>query len=167
MCTKQIIFIESKAVFELVMKKAWKRKKRKMLRRKCLFKFNSFKRKYVALAHFLGISTLIGSLSGKMIDAVKSSFCQNYVYWKNKNKGTEKYAISYDEHEENCSVKYTVSAGKMEIDNIKEMFLRSEEFHGVKYINYINILVWLQNLQKHFEFAILWRGFYHKKMRRH
>jgi len=47
----------------------------------------------------------------------------------------------YDEHEENCSVKYAVSAGKkMEIDNIKKMFLRSEEFHGVKYINYINIL---------------------------
>jgi len=43
------IYIASKAVFELVMKKAWKRKKRKMLRRKCLFKFNSFERKYIWL----------------------------------------------------------------------------------------------------------------------
>jgi len=29
MCTKQIIFIKGKAVFELVMKRAWKRKKKK------------------------------------------------------------------------------------------------------------------------------------------
>ncbi|XP_032676769.1 uncharacterized protein LOC116846694 [Odontomachus brunneus] len=32
---------------------------------------------------------------------------------------------------------YTGSAGKMEVDSITEMFVRSEEKHGVKYVNYI------------------------------
>lgn len=39
--------------------------------------------------------------------------------------------------EENCSIKHQGSAGKMEIDGITEMFLRSKEEHGVLYVKYI------------------------------
>lgn len=85
-----------------------------------------------------GVSTLIGSLTGKVIDAViKSSYCQSCTYWKNIDKNTEEYTMWYNEHEENCSVNHTGSAGKMEMDSIKEMFSRSEELHEARYVNYI------------------------------
>jgi len=38
---------------------------------------------------------------------------------------------------EECVKNHTGSAGKMELDSMKEMFARSEKKFGVKYNNYI------------------------------
>jgi len=83
-----------------------------------------------------GIATLIGKYSHKVLDfVVKSSFCQSCSNWAIK-KGTTEYDIWYDTHEEHCSINHTGSAGKMEVNCMKEMFCQSESL-GVKYATYI------------------------------
>lgn len=86
-----------------------------------------------------GITTLIGYYSGKVIDlVVRSSYCQSCIYWKDKPKNTAEYLAWKDDHnEENCMKTHEGSAGSMEVESIKMMFLRSEELYGVKYGNYI------------------------------
>lgn len=84
-----------------------------------------------------GVTTLINYYSGKVIDLiVKSNYCQECTFWKNK-KNTQEYREWYEEHEEECTKNHEGSAGKMEVDAIIEMFLRSNEKFGVKYGNYI------------------------------
>lgn len=51
--------------------------------------------------------------------------------------GSEEYEDWYEQHEELCTKNHEGSAGKMEVDAIIDMFERSEEIHGVKYLNYI------------------------------
>lgn len=55
--------------------------------------------------------------------------------WK-KKLNTLEHKDWLKTHESNCSINHTGSSGKMEIDAIVEMFKRSEENYGVKYINY-------------------------------
>ena len=86
-----------------------------------------------------GVSTLIGKYSKKVVDAVvKSSFCQGCNLWNHrKDENFVEYNKWYATHEENCSINYSGSAGKMEIDAIVEMFHRSEEKYEVRYVKYI------------------------------
>lgn len=94
----------------------------------------SWKRR--GFSSLFGVATLIGKYSHKVLDfIVKSSFCQSCSNWASK-KGTDEYDIWYDSHEEQCSINHTGSAGKMEVDCMKEMFCRSESL-GVKYHTYI------------------------------
>ncbi|XP_014612682.1 PREDICTED: uncharacterized protein LOC106791518 [Polistes canadensis] len=80
------------------------------------------------------ITTLIGCYSGKVIDLViKSSRCLECNYWKNK-ENTEEYREGYEKHMSVCRLNDQIA---MEIESIKEMFLRSEELFGVKYSNYM------------------------------
>lgn len=84
-----------------------------------------------------GISTLIGKYSGKVLDfVVKSAYCQSCSNWALR-KGTVEYDHWQDTHGENCTANHHGSAGKMEVDGMKEMFARSETLLGVKYANYI------------------------------
>lgn len=84
-----------------------------------------------------GVTTLIGYYTGKVIDlVVKGSYCQSCTYWKGKNN-TEDYLLWYAKHEKECVINHSGSAGKMEVDSMKEMFTRSDEKFGVKYGNYI------------------------------
>lgn len=84
-----------------------------------------------------GVTTLIASFSGKVIDlVVKSSYCQACNAWKGKEQ-TEEFKNWYETHVEECSANHTGSAGKMEVDSIKEMFSASERKYGVRYMNYI------------------------------
>lgn len=54
--------------------------------------------KNVVLTHFLNVTTLIENLTGKVINAVaKPSFCQSCIYWKNKDKNAEEYALWLNE----------------------------------------------------------------------
>lgn len=93
----------------------------------------SWKRR--GFSSLFGIATLIGKYTHKVLDfVVKSSFCQS-SNWASK-KGTNEYDIWHDTHEQHCSINHTGSAGKMEVDCMKEMFCRSES-HGVKYATYI------------------------------
>ncbi|XP_018338797.1 PREDICTED: uncharacterized protein LOC108746486 [Trachymyrmex septentrionalis] len=82
-----------------------------------------------------GVTTLIGYNTGKVIDLlVKSSYCQICTYYKNDKDNPE-----YLEHKEDghCAVNHSGSSGKMEVDAVVEMFLRSEQLHRVRYSNYI------------------------------
>ncbi|XP_067213596.1 uncharacterized protein [Linepithema humile] len=94
----------------------------------------SWKRR--GFSSLFGIATLIGKYTHKVLDfIVKSSFCQSCSNWASK-KGTNEYDIWHDTHEQHCSINHNGSAGKMEVDCMKEMFCRSES-HGVKYATYI------------------------------
>nr|XP_012232820.1 PREDICTED: uncharacterized protein LOC105678232 [Linepithema humile] len=86
-----------------------------------------------------GVSTLIGKYSKKVIDAtVKSSFCQACNFWSIKKNGDiDEYNEWYKTHEKNCSINHKGSAGKMETNEITEMFSRSKEKNDVLYVKYI------------------------------
>ncbi|KMQ84720.1 hypothetical protein RF55_17253 [Lasius niger] len=85
----------------------------------------------------LGIVSLIGKYSNKILDVVvKSSFCKACVMWKG-NTNTVEYEAFYDAHNENCMANHEESAGKMEVDGVLEMFLRSEDLHNARYRYYI------------------------------
>lgn len=58
-------------------------------------------------------------------------------YWKNKKQDDiSAYEDWYEEHQDSCSM-HKGSAGKMEVDSVVEMFGRSEEKHGLKFVKYI------------------------------
>jgi len=85
----------------------------------------------------LGIVSLIGKYSNKILDTiVKSSFCNACNAWSDK-VGTEEYDAWYETHEPECQVNHHGSAGKMEVDGIIEMFQRSLQNYNVKYAFYI------------------------------
>lgn len=85
-----------------------------------------------------GVTTLAGKYCKKIIDScVKSTYCQSCQYWeKRKNSDPEKYEEWLSEHDD-CEVNHTGSASKMEVDSVKEMFARSIDSYGVKYVRYI------------------------------
>ncbi|XP_036148055.1 uncharacterized protein LOC118647367 [Monomorium pharaonis] len=84
-----------------------------------------------------GVSSIIGYYSGKILDIlVKSSYCKACEYW-NKKQDTDEYAEWFETHSNNCLANHEGSSGKMEVDAIVEMFKRSQNKYGVKYINYI------------------------------
>lgn len=138
-----IVHIHStaKSVFDLLSKKAVEEEKkmneqqqRPILNLKVSGDGSWKKRGFKSL---YGVTTLIGYYTGKVIDLiVKSSYCNSCAHWNNK-KHDVNYEEWYAEHEEDCTKNHEGSAGKMEVDAVKEMFLRSEEKFGVKYGNYI------------------------------
>lgn len=84
-----------------------------------------------------GITTLIGWLTGKIIDInVKCKYCKSCEFWKDK-EGTAEYEEWAESHKDKCDMNHEGSAGKMEVDAIVEMFSRSESLHGLKYSNYV------------------------------
>lgn len=136
------IYSASKAVFKLVTKKAVEEEKTKNAEKEMPIsnltvsgggtweKRNSFS--------LSSVSTLIGNLTGKVIDAVVREInCPGCFYWMKKDKNTEEYANYHARYEEKCSVFHVKSASEMKISNIREMFFRSNELYGVRYVNYI------------------------------
>lgn len=84
-----------------------------------------------------GIASIIGHYTGKVIDIlVKNSYCKMCEYWDKRN-ATEEYVDWIDEHILECNANHEGSAGLMEVSAVKEMFKRSEEKHGLKYLMYI------------------------------
>lgn len=84
-----------------------------------------------------GIVSVIGYHTGKVLDVIiKNSYCKMCEYW-DKRKETAEYLQWKTEHDSQCLANHEESAGKMEVDAIIEIFLRSEKLYGVKYINYI------------------------------
>ena len=92
------------------------------------------KRGYTSM---LGVTTLIANNTGKVIDlAVKSSYCEACTQQK-KTLNEEEFEEWYEDHKDSCTLNHTGSSGKMEVDSVVEMFLRSIVKFGVKYLNYI------------------------------
>lgn len=84
-----------------------------------------------------GVAALIGHFTGKVVDfIVKSSACFSCTYWS-KHMNSEQYEEWKATHNQDCKANHEGSSGKMEVDAMKELFLRSIEKHGVKYMNYI------------------------------
>lgn len=84
----------------------------------------------------LGIVSLIGKYSNKIIDViVKSSICKGCQYLAQKDP-IEAESL-YADHEAECMANHEGSAGKMEVDGVLAMFKRSLEYFGVKYVKYI------------------------------
>lgn len=83
-----------------------------------------------------GVVTLIGNLTGKVVDVlIKSAYCKTCEYWEKKSNTAEYEDWNKKEHE--CSADHEGSAGKMEVNGIQEIFQRSLELHGIKYSYYI------------------------------
>lgn len=135
------IYSGAKAVWELCAKKAVKEEKAKNAEHGNPETDISVsgdgtwkKRGYSSL---FGITTLIGKYSSKVVDlVVKSSYCHACKWWQSKS-GTEEYDDWFEEHSSECTANHDGSAGKMEVDAIKDMFRRSWEMHEVRYAKYI------------------------------
>jgi len=85
----------------------------------------------------LGIVSLIGHYSGKIIDlVVKSSICKSCETVKKKCSKPD-FERWYETHKKHCTANHEGSAGKMEVDGVIEMFKRSIEKFKVKFKNYI------------------------------
>ncbi|KAE8746814.1 hypothetical protein FOCC_FOCC006449 [Frankliniella occidentalis] len=84
-----------------------------------------------------GVVTLIGLLSGKVIDfLVLSLICKICDAYKGEKSGPE-YEEWLEEHSSECTKNHQGSSGKMEVDGMVQLFQRSEEKRGVFYENYI------------------------------
>jgi len=85
-----------------------------------------------------GVTTLAGKFGKKIIDTVvKSTYCKSCEVWeKKKNTHPEEYEEWLEGHDD-CDANHIGSAGKMEVDSVKEMFGRSIDQYGVKYTRYI------------------------------
>lgn len=60
-----------------------------------------------------------------------------HLYLLEKRKNEREFEEWYEEHAEECAINHSGFTGKMEVDAVKEMFLRSEDKYNVKYNNYI------------------------------
>lgn len=96
------------------------------------------KRGFTAL---LGLVSLIGKHSNKVIDViVKSKICQVCSHFSKKfSEDTPEFDAWFTEHCEagNCTRDHDGSAGLIEVEGVEEMFLRSVKQYGVMYEYYI------------------------------
>ncbi|KAK3933236.1 Large tegument protein deneddylase [Frankliniella fusca] len=84
-----------------------------------------------------GVVTLIGLLTGKVIDfLVLSLLCKVCDAYKGEKEGPE-FEEWQEQHASECTKNHEGSSGKMEVDGMVQLFKRSEERRGVIYENYI------------------------------
>lgn len=84
-----------------------------------------------------GVCTVIGDKTGKVIDTeVLSSYCKSCDTWKSK-RGSSQYNQWKINHEKECLINHSGSAGKMEMVGMVRIFQRSEDKWEAKYVGYI------------------------------
>lgn len=83
-----------------------------------------------------GVYAVVGYHTGKVLDVIKSSYCKSCEYWM-KRQNTAEYEEWQEEHADKCLSNHVGSAEKMEVAAMLEIFQRSVERYGVKYLNYI------------------------------
>lgn len=85
----------------------------------------------------VGVCTLIGAESGKVVDTeVMSSFCKGCASYRGIKSGN-RYEIWKKKHMQVCTKNHSGSASKMEVDGMLRIFSRSEESQGIRYKHYI------------------------------
>lgn len=86
----------------------------------------------------IGVSTIIGKYSGKILDYfVSSKTCKPCEIMAKKLNHVD-FQIWYDSvHHEECYANYEGSSGGMEVQGMINIFKRSEELHNAKYLHYI------------------------------
>lgn len=93
--------------------------------------------KTIGHSSLVGVCTVIGSLSGKVIETeVLSSSCRGCTSWKGVKEG-EDYRKWSIEHSKVCDKNHSGSAGMMEVVGMQRIFERSEMRHGARYAQYI------------------------------
>jgi len=137
----QHLYSASKLMFESVCKKAVKEEQEKNVKNEqtanCFKVSGDGSWKKRGFTSLFGVTTLIAYYSGKVVDLiVKSAYCHTCALNKN-TLDNDQFEEWYEDHKESCSSNHNGSAGKMEVDSIVEMFVRSVEKFGVKYRNYI------------------------------
>ena len=86
----------------------------------------------------IGICSLIGKYTGKLVDCfVSSKTCKSCEVNRKSMDPTEFLVWQQTEHADECSVNYEGSSGGMEVQGVVEMFGRSENLHDAKYAYYI------------------------------
>ncbi|XP_018360535.1 PREDICTED: uncharacterized protein LOC108759544 [Trachymyrmex cornetzi] len=135
------IYIGAKAIFDILRRKAVEEEKIKNSKNgKSITEITvsgdaTWKKRGFSL--LFGITTLIGKYTNKVIDLlVKSACCHACKLWESKHE-TPEYEIWKENHTEECTVNHDGSAGKTEIDTVKEMFNRSWVLLEIKYAYYI------------------------------
>uniref|UniRef100_A0ABD2VXP0 Mutator-like transposase domain-containing protein n=1 Tax=Trichogramma kaykai TaxID=54128 RepID=A0ABD2VXP0_9HYME len=131
----------TRAVFDLVTRKTVKEEQRLNIEHELLEEVltvsGDSSRAKRGFSSLVGIVSLIGKYSGKVIHTVvQSSYCKACEQWKNE-KDTFDYECWYDIHKDECPANHEGSAGKMEVDCVVEMFMRSIEKFDVRYGYYI------------------------------
>lgn len=85
----------------------------------------------------VGVCTAIGVSSGKVVNIdVMSSFCKGCNTYKKAKSGT-RYKSWQKQHMSSCQKSHHGSAGKMEVDGMKQIFQRSVAERKVHYLSYI------------------------------
>ena len=85
----------------------------------------------------IGVCTVVGDLTGKIIDVeVMSKYCKACDSWKGEKKGAE-YRSWKNLHAPYCTKNHTGSSGKMEVDGMVRIFSRSKAEREVMYAKYI------------------------------
>ena len=85
-----------------------------------------------------GIVSAISVSTGKVLDfQVKSKKCKSCEAHKDMDQTSEKYLAWKLDHASTCGTNHVGSSGKMEVDGILEMYKRSEERHGLRYVSFI------------------------------
>lgn len=136
------VYIASQAVYELVTKSAIKEEKEKTLQSEnsdqhLTVSGDGFWKKR-GFSSLFGVTTLVGKYTNKIIDLiVKSSYCKMCETWEKKIYDKEEYEEWLTNHEKDCAINHKGSAGKMEVDVVKEMFERSITKYDVKYTRYV------------------------------
>ncbi|XP_024878379.1 uncharacterized protein LOC112458805 isoform X2 [Temnothorax curvispinosus] len=133
----------AKAVWEKIREKAGEEEKMLTLQAATCKKLNGLSVsgdgtwKKLGSSTLYGVCTVIGHYSKKVLDVViKSSYCKACAHWE-KQKDTEEYAEWKKTHDAKCFANHTGSARKMEVDAIVDIFQRSLEVHGIRYLFYI------------------------------
>lgn len=137
------IQIATKSVYDMVLKKAVAEEKKENVSRGLqedhfiVSGDGTWKKR--GFSSLIGVSSLIAYHTKKVVDAiVKSKFCQACSFWeKKKDEDPTGYDVWQETHVETCTANHDGSSGKMETDGITEMFVRSVELHGVKYVTYV------------------------------
>lgn len=81
--------------------------------------------------------SLIGKYSKKILDVVVlCTFCRARDYWKRKGDEID-FVAWFAEHKKDCDVNHEGSSGKMEVQGVVKMFLRSLKKFRVIYGYYI------------------------------
>ena len=86
----------------------------------------------------LGVVFIISVDTGEVLDyEIKCKHCFECRSRSKWDKNSEKYQTWYNQHESECSVNHLKSSESMEKEAAIEMFLRSVDKRGLKYITYI------------------------------
>ena len=134
--------IAAKSIGEICLKKAGEEEKRKnkeagLLEDELVVSGDGTwsKRGYSSL---LGVSTVIGKYSGKILDFfVSSKNCKTCEIMLSKLNQVD-FDIWYEtEHKDTCNANYEGSSGGMEVQGITEIFKNSIKLHNAKYAYYI------------------------------